>query len=445
MKSYVLKHLADSTLLRDLAALVSQDRATTAALLAHIAEVDDRKLYLPAACSSMFVYCVRELRMSEETAFRRIRVARAARQFPAIYPALAEGRLNMTAVLLLTPHLRPDNADELLAAATHKSKADIELLLAERFPRADVSTSIRAVAPECHATQLAPEPVDQHDSQLAAWLVEQSHTPNAPAHVAAASPRMKITPLSASHFEMRLTIDRETQEQLRYAQALLGHAVPPGDVAQVLKRALNALVQQLEQKRFAKCVRSGKRKSKADSRYIPAEIRRSVWQRDQGQCTFVSARGRRCEERTRLEFDHTQPLAKGGQTTAGQIQLKCRAHNQYAAECAYGTEFMRTKREAAQHKSAQNRIHSCSGERAVARPNARAASVTAAPAVPHATQHDVIPWLRELGFSAEEARRGASQSAPLHNAPLEQRVRVALQTLAPARARRTGHHAHNSA
>jgi hypothetical protein len=69
MKSYSLKHLADATLLHHLASLVSEDRATTAALLAHIAELDARKLYLPAACSSMFTYCVRELHMSEDVAF----------------------------------------------------------------------------------------------------------------------------------------------------------------------------------------------------------------------------------------------------------------------------------------------------------------------------------------------------------------------------------------
>jgi 5-methylcytosine-specific restriction endonuclease McrA len=391
MKCYALTHLADATLLRDLAALISQDRATTAALLAHIAEVDARKLYLPAACSSMFTYCVRELHMSEDVAFKRIRAARAGRRFPEILEVLADGRVHLSGVVLMAPYLTAANVEELLRAAEHKSKAEIELLMAVRFPQADVATSIRAIAPNCRAGQLAPGPVDEHVLELApgpvdqqfgqlaaqlAWErvdgslarakvgqivpevatqvapgpVDQAIPLATPEQVAPAAPRAKISPLSATHFEMRLTIDRETNEQLRYAQALLGHAVPSGDVAQVLKRALGALVQQLEQKRFAKCVRSGKRRSAADGRYVPAEIRRAVWQRDQGQCTFVSAKGRRCEEKSRLEFDHTQPIARGGQTTQGQLQLKCRAHNQYAAECAYGTEFMRVKREAAKQQ-----------------------------------------------------------------------------------------------
>ena len=111
MKCYLLSHLADHVLLRDLARLVTQDRATTAALLAHLAEVDERKLYVRAAYSSMHLYCVRELRMSEDTAYRRIGVARTARRFPAIFPAVADGRLNLTAVLLLTPYLTQENGE----------------------------------------------------------------------------------------------------------------------------------------------------------------------------------------------------------------------------------------------------------------------------------------------------------------------------------------------
>jgi hypothetical protein len=89
--NYGLSHLSNGTLLRDLQALVTRDRAITAALLAHLAEADARKLYLPAGCASMFAYCVQELRLSEDAAYKRIQAARAARQFPALFIAVAEG------------------------------------------------------------------------------------------------------------------------------------------------------------------------------------------------------------------------------------------------------------------------------------------------------------------------------------------------------------------
>src|SRR3989475_9097334 len=147
MPSYSLSHVSDRDLLRNLACLVAQDRNTVAELLAHIAEVDARRLYQPAGFPSMFLYCVHELHLSEESAFKRIRAARTARQFPAIFDALAEGRLHLSAVLMLAPYLTPQNADELLAAATHKTRAEIEPLLAQRFPRPDLPARVQVISP----------------------------------------------------------------------------------------------------------------------------------------------------------------------------------------------------------------------------------------------------------------------------------------------------------
>ncbi len=49
---------------------------------------------------------------------------------------------------------------------------------------------------------------------------------------------------------------------------------------------------------------------------------------------------------------------------------------------------------------------------------------------------DVIPWLRQLGFRADEARRAAQACDAIPDASLDERVRHALRTLAPAGARR---------
>ena len=99
MQSYNLSHLSDAVLLRDLQTMVATDRSTTAALVAHLAEVDVRKLYLPAGYPSLFTWCVAELHFSEDMAYKRIQAARAARRFPVLYDALADGRLHLTAVV----------------------------------------------------------------------------------------------------------------------------------------------------------------------------------------------------------------------------------------------------------------------------------------------------------------------------------------------------------
>src|SRR2546428_7265561 len=117
MPAYSLSHLGDPELLRGLAALVARDRATTASLLAHIAEFDTRRLYLPAAYPSTYAYCVHELHLSEDAAYKRIQAARVAREFPVIFEALADGRLHLTGVGMLAPYLTPENSEELLAVA----------------------------------------------------------------------------------------------------------------------------------------------------------------------------------------------------------------------------------------------------------------------------------------------------------------------------------------
>src|SRR5438046_10288721 len=102
-----LSHLSDHDLLQSTVALLARDRDITAELLAHIAEIDARKLYLPAAYPSMRLYCVQEFGMSEDAAQRRIHAARAARKFPVLFDAVADGRLHLPGVNLLAPYLPP--------------------------------------------------------------------------------------------------------------------------------------------------------------------------------------------------------------------------------------------------------------------------------------------------------------------------------------------------
>src|SRR5213594_2937953 len=353
---YARSHLSDRSLLDSLASRLRQQRAISAELLADLAEVDARRLYLPAGYPSMFLYCVQELRLSEQAAFHRIRGARTARQYPAVFTALADGHLHLSAVILLAPYLTAENADELLAAAADKSKSEIERLLAERFPQPDIPA---------HVQQLRELP-----PQLSPGIVGPS-SPHAPGRVEVSSQRPRVTALSAERFGLQLTMCQSTHDKLRYAQQLLGHALPTGDFVQVLDRALDALIEKLEKRKFARARRpSPSKRSSNNPRHIPAHVRRAVWERDQGQCTFVSEAGRRCPARTRLEFDHVDEVARGGRASVAGIRLRCRAHNQYGAECTFGAEFMRHKRDQARRAAETRRQEAAERPAKEARPAA---------------------------------------------------------------------------
>jgi 5-methylcytosine-specific restriction endonuclease McrA len=126
----------------------------------------------------------------------------------------------------------------------------------------------------------------------------------------------------------------------------------------VLERALDVLVTQLEKRKYGitEKPRQTSRESKS-ARHVPARVRRAVHERDQNRCTFVAPNGRRCEARGGLEFDHIEPVARGGQSTASNLRLRCRAHNQYTAEQAYGAEFMKTKIDQAREERARGSLH----------------------------------------------------------------------------------------
>ena len=172
VKRYSLTLLQDHELLHSLNVVLSRDHETTADLIAHLAEVVTRRLWAAEGYPSMLEFCVRGLHMSEGVALKRIQAAKTANQFPAIYALVAHGKLHLSAVCMLAPRLTAENAPGLLRAATHQSKTSIAKLLAERFPRPDVPTSIRPLA--------GPAYDPDHTVPDAALLT-------APAHVSPAS------------------------------------------------------------------------------------------------------------------------------------------------------------------------------------------------------------------------------------------------------------------
>jgi 5-methylcytosine-specific restriction endonuclease McrA len=248
-----------------------------------------------------------------------------------------------------------------------------------------------------------------------------------------------MKPLAPGRFALQLTIGQDTHDKLQYAQDLLSHRLPSGDLAQVFDLALDALLRQLEKRKFAATSRPQRRsrRSSSNPRHIPARVKRAVWERDRGRCTYVSAAGQRCPQRRFLQFDHIDPVARGGQATVAGVRLLCRAHNQYEAERTFGAGFMSEKREQAQRAAAEARTHAAAEARAQAREaeaQARtraAAAESGARAVAKEQARDVMACLRELGFRAGEARRAVEYCATIPDVTLEERVRAALGFLCP--------------
>ena len=327
--------LSDRELLARVQVLADREREATAALIAHVAVMDERRLYLGEGCSSLFTYCVRVLHFSESGAYRRVEAARVARRFPVILELLSAGRINLTTIRLLAPELTPANHRHLLEAATHKSRLEVEELIARRRPQLPVASIVRQLP--THAASLVVPALNVTQAPEAAAGTAPAVPEASPALVIKPPARPIVVPLSPKRYKTQFTASDETHDLPRRAQDLLRHQIPSGDVGDVVAKALRLLVKHLEQEKIAATDHPrGRRGSDPRSRHIPAEIRRKVWQRDGGQCAFVAHNGRRCTERAFLEFHHVVPYAAGGEATADNIELRCRAHNSYEAEIDFG-------------------------------------------------------------------------------------------------------------
>jgi 5-methylcytosine-specific restriction endonuclease McrA len=357
-----LQSIPDDELLRRLAELMRQSRRVEADIVAHIAEVDERRLYAREALPSMFAYCTDVLHLSEAEAYLRISAARPSREHPMLLTMLADGRLHLTAIAKLAPHLTRENRDGLLERATHRSKRQIEEQIAEIAPRPDVPAMVRKL-PERRTLPAASQLVVPNRGEglgqgLAPVLIRELRPDGVavPAVVALAPPSLPLVqPLSPGRYKVQFTASAEFHHKLERLKALMGsRGRPPGcDLAAVIEQAVTEKLERLEARRFARTRARHKGPAETEetqtrrspsSRHIPAAVGRAVRERDGDRCRYVDEHGRRCQERDRLEFHHRHPFGLGGDHSVSNLRLMCRAHNAYVAECDYGREVMASRR-----------------------------------------------------------------------------------------------------
>jgi len=347
----VVESLSSSDLRSATWALVRGSHGVEAALLVHLGEIDERKVYLDWAFSSMFAFCVGELRFSEDVACNRINVARAARRMPVILEAVRSGQVHLAGLRLLAPHLTTENQEKVLAEAAGKSKREIEELVARLWPQPPVPTVVRKLPGR-------PNPPPEASPAFSFGATRPVAQPESPAVLAFAPPpappprrderRSVVAPLAEETFKFQFTASRACRDKFRQAQDLLRHRIPDGDLATIFERALDLLIEQVKKERFA----TGRKARQApaedadasSSRHIPDAVKRKVFERDGSRCTFLDERGRRCAETGALEFDHQDGFARTHLHRADRIRLLCSAHNQHAAEQMYGRAFMERAR-----------------------------------------------------------------------------------------------------
>jgi len=299
---------------------------------------------------------------------------------------------------LLGPHLTAENVLDVLARAKFRTKKEIAKLVRELHPLPlvpDLVEPLGVVPPparrpswEQYVTSLAPavrelpageRPRDWANDSLEAVHstdapdgLQSVHAPEAstfaagsasaaPAPARVESPRSQLPPLAPQQYQMQFSTTEEHVQLVERAKALLAGSAPGKSLGELHLQAMKLLVQALEKQKFAvtdrpcaqnsATARDAQSKPPRRGRHVPAAIRRAVFERDGGRCTYVDERGERCRETHGLQLHHRHPFGKLGAHTTTNLTLHCPAHNALAAEHDFGAEHMARQRQALQHET----------------------------------------------------------------------------------------------
>jgi hypothetical protein len=194
---WALRDVSDEKLEASLSRLLGAGARLEARVVAHLAEVDTRRLHLTVGCSSLYDYCRKRLGLSDYEAFARIAAARVARKYPVAFEMLERQQLHLTAVCEVREFLTAQNHRELLTEISGKTKLQIREILARRFPQADLPSSLKKLT--------------------------------------------TIDPLSPGRYRLQLMLSAQQKDKLELARDLMSHANPSGELSIVLEHALDQL------------------------------------------------------------------------------------------------------------------------------------------------------------------------------------------------------------
>jgi hypothetical protein len=330
-----------------LSELLKRERHALAEFLIALSEFDHERHWQQLGHSSLFNYLHRDLGLSKGAAFYRMTAAQLIQRHPEVVEPLRDGRLCFTSVVELSK-VTAVNIAEVLPRFFHVSKSQAKEVSAELnptpAPTRTIVTAARAPTPALAFALAAPGTTASASAVDFGQLVH----PDEPPPVSRA---MTVEPKTAEQSRVHITVPRSLLRKLEAARDALSHSKPNASEAEILEAGLDLLLERhARRKGLVKKPRKAPvapRQARGErgamppaSRYIPAHVRREVWERDQGRCQFPLEGGGVCGSTYKVELDHVVPLARGGPSTTDNIRCACGPHNLRAAREAFGDHVM---------------------------------------------------------------------------------------------------------
>ena len=355
-----LKKLSDQNLLLQTKNLVQKERNITIQVLRHLSEIEFRKLYLKRGFSSLFDYAVKELGYSHSSAYRRIKAMKLCRAVPETASKISAGSLNLTTVSQLQTYFEKQDKK------SKSGQKDFNLKYPQTvFENTDTAQSEKnKIAPAAECVKIKEETkTDEQGLNFNQKLdllekVTGKSSRQTEKLLCESDPEIyqikdKVRYLNKDQMEIKLSLDKNAYDSLERLKSLLSHKNPNMSYRELFKILLELGLNKHDPERKLNKIKTTKNlfsniKNKATdqkthsnkednnsknikkSRYIPAQIRRVVWTRDKGQCTYICPETKKkCGSKHLIQIDHIHPYSLGGSSELNNLRLLCVGHNQY--------------------------------------------------------------------------------------------------------------------
>jgi hypothetical protein len=255
---------------------------TEGELLSVLMEMRSKKVFRELSYTGVYDYCERALHLSKSQAFYFKSVAEKAEEVPEIKTAIVQGEITLSQARRIVPAITKLNHQEWIEKAKTLNQTELE-------------REVTAVNPKSHI-------------------------------------REKIKPVAPELSELKVGVNRETEHNLEVLKDILSQKLgKPASLADVV-----AWMAKECRKKFdltqSPIISSGNRPVKPGRHAVKPSTKKEVYQRDEGQCTYVSSDGQRCIQKRWLQMHHSQEVSRGGLNTVDNLSLLCSAHHQLIHE-----------------------------------------------------------------------------------------------------------------
>lgn len=288
------------------------------------------------------MYCVKELKLSETSAWRKICAMRLLKEIPEIESKIQSGDLNLTQLSLARSHFKEVKASiqekkEILLSLENQSTRSTERILAENKPEGFMSKPIEkenALRGQKIELTLVLDEDFQKELEEIEFLSGKKYSKLELFKLMTKATLERLRKKSA------VNVSNKTEPALPDEPDAASKIASVNSSSEVGNEFANEFVSGKERKAQPApqlAVQSGLQKT----RYISAATRKFVRVRDQGKCQYVDPISKRqCEAKHYIQFDHQKAFAKGGANTAENLQLLCSTHNKLRAVQVFGPRNM---------------------------------------------------------------------------------------------------------